>query len=162
MKKRFLFLVLIILTGVMCAVAQSRTVTNSDLEKYRQQRLDAEADLRENYAKLGFPSPQELDRRREQSRVETERLAAKLREERLARERLDAERQAIEQQTEYVFVERDSAYVDPYYPYYSYYTQFRRPMIRQGAVQQGYFAGGQFWPTGSRAKPRPLLVPPHH
>ncbi len=48
--------------------AQTDAVTNRDLEKYQAERLKAEADLRENYKRLGFPSPEELKRRSDRIR----------------------------------------------------------------------------------------------
>ena len=70
----------------------SRTVTNTDLDRFKQQRLAAEREYRDNYAELGFPSPEELDRQFEQSRIEREELSAKLREERIERERIAVDR----------------------------------------------------------------------
>lgn len=61
--------------------AQTRTVTNADLEKFREKRLRAEQDLRENYEALGFPSPEELERREAESRRERAALDRRLREE---------------------------------------------------------------------------------
>lgn len=80
------FVVLIILFGVGVSFGQTRTVTNADLEKYRQERLKAEKDYRENYQRLGMPSPEELDRQREESAREMTELSAKLRYEREMRE----------------------------------------------------------------------------
>ena len=91
MKMRCLFLVSIILVAVMSAAAQVKTVTNSDLVKYKQERVKAEKELRENYAKLGFSSPEEFDRRNTQSAKETQELSARLRAERLIREQAAAE-----------------------------------------------------------------------
>jgi hypothetical protein len=53
----------------------------------------AERDLRENYERLGFPSPEELQRQIEQSRLERAELAERLRAENIERERLNIERQ---------------------------------------------------------------------
>lgn len=59
---------LALLAGVIFPVysaAQSkavRTVTNTDLEKYREARVKADEDYRQNYARLGRPSPEELER----------------------------------------------------------------------------------------------------
>ncbi len=92
MKKR-LWLVLIFSFIAASASAQTRTVTNEDLEKFRQKRVAAERDLRENYERLGFPSPAELEKQIEQSRIERSELAARLRAENLESERLDLERQ---------------------------------------------------------------------
>src|SRR6478672_8784122 len=69
----------------------SRSVTNTDLDRFKQKRLAAEREYRENYAQMGFPSPEELDRQNEQSRAEREELSAKLRVERLERERIAAD-----------------------------------------------------------------------
>jgi hypothetical protein len=73
------------------AASAQRSVTNASLEKFRQQRLAAERDLRENYEKMGFPSPEELQRQNEESAIERDRLAEQLRQERLERERIAAE-----------------------------------------------------------------------
>ena len=70
--------------------AQTRTITNKDLETYKEQRLKAEKEYRENYERLGFPSPQELDAQIEQSNRERSELAARLRAEKLQREQYNA------------------------------------------------------------------------
>lgn len=57
MKIRCLLLVFIIIAAFGGVTAQDRTITNSDLVKYTQDRIKAEAELRENYLKLGFGSP---------------------------------------------------------------------------------------------------------
>jgi hypothetical protein len=91
MKRNLLFFVVFLSVAAGSVIAQTRTVTNADLEKFRQERLKAEKDYRENYARLGFPSPEELQRRSEQSSKETSELAAKFRAEE-RQQRLDAER----------------------------------------------------------------------
>ncbi|MEJ7847787.1 MAG: hypothetical protein WKF92_06855 [Pyrinomonadaceae bacterium] len=91
MKKKILFFVCLSFLTALSFSAQTKTVTNSDLSKFRSQRLLAEKELRENYEKLGFPSPEELRQRQEKNRVETEELSAKLRAERIEREKLAAE-----------------------------------------------------------------------
>ena len=96
MKKRLWFILVFSLIAVGFASAQTRTVTNGDLEKYRQKRITAERDLRENYERLGFPSPAELERQFEQSRIERSDLAARLRAENLEREQFNLERQRAE------------------------------------------------------------------
>lgn len=96
MKKRLLFILCLCLIATASAVAQDRTVTNSDLEKFRRKRLEGERDYRENYARLGFPSPEELEKQIEQSRRERSELSARLQAENLERERLSVERRIIE------------------------------------------------------------------
>jgi len=78
MKIRSLFLVFIFVASAMLVSAQRRTVTNADLERYRHDRVQAQADLRENYDRLGFPPPDEIARRNEKSRREMLELSAKL------------------------------------------------------------------------------------
>lgn len=80
---RALFLLLI--AGFSVA-AQTRTVTNADLEKYRLERLKADEAYRKNYARLGMPSPDEIDRINAQRRRELSALA----------ERLEAQRDSVE------------------------------------------------------------------
>lgn len=161
MKHRFVFLIFVVLATFIVSFAQTKVVTNDDLEAYKQQRLSADREYRENYAKLGFSSPEEYDRRLTQSRVESEQLSAKLRNERLERERLDAQRQANEQAAAGYYQSIQpvrSYYSDPGY-FWSYSTWYR-PRIRPTQYYQpGYFAGGQFWPTGSPVRPQPVRQP---
>ncbi len=91
MMIRFL-LVLLFLTAAFPVIsfAQTKTITNSDLEKFRRDRLAAERDLRENYEALGFPSPEELEKLNEESRLERARWAENYRNQRLERERIRA------------------------------------------------------------------------
>jgi hypothetical protein len=64
MKKQITLIFSLIFVTASLAAAQTarRTITNNDLEKYRQARVQAEADYRANYKKLGMPSPEELER----------------------------------------------------------------------------------------------------
>ncbi len=98
MKRNVLFILCSILMTVGFASAQTerRTITNFDLEKYKQQRLEAERDLRENYEQLGFPSPEELEAQRKEADLERERLAENLRRERLEREQFYYEQQYLQ------------------------------------------------------------------
>lgn len=72
MKERILLvlsLILAITTGFVSAqTGATKTVTNADLEKFRQKRLAAEADYRANYEKRGMPSPEELEEREAERR----------------------------------------------------------------------------------------------
>ncbi|MBK9529824.1 MAG: hypothetical protein IPO41_16270 [Acidobacteria bacterium] len=160
MRKKLLFCFCITLLTVAVASAQSRQITNLDLQKYRDSRVAAEKELRENYEKLGFPSPEELESRREKSRVQTEELAAQLRADRIEQERVDAQREAASRSVT-VFsrdvVRQNGWYLSNGYYYSPYVNRYPRQRT-QG--QPGYFAGGQFWPTGLATKPRPLFVRP--
>jgi len=91
MKVKMMLLVCLVGLTAVSALAQTRTVTNADLEKFRQARLQGEMDYRENYRRMGFPSPTELAEQLENSRIERETLAARLADERLQRERIQAD-----------------------------------------------------------------------
>ena len=161
MRKKLLFCFCITLLIVTAASAQVRQITNLDLEKYRVTRVAADKELRENYEKLGFPSPTEFERRREKSRVETGELAVKLRADRIEQERIDAQREAASRRA--IIYTRDGfrqndVFSNGYY-YSPYVNRYPRPRT-QG--QPGYFAGGQFWPTGAATKPRPLFIRPQN
>ncbi len=83
---------IVILGGVSYVGAQTLEITNADLEKFRQKRLAAEKELRENYAKLGFPSPEERAKQADLEAKERSALVDKLRADRLERERIEVER----------------------------------------------------------------------
>jgi hypothetical protein len=164
MKIRVLFLVFIIITATGAVFAQGKTVTNDDLSKYKKERVKAEAELRSNYAKLGFPSPEERARRDAQSVKETVELSARLRNERLEHERIEAQNAANAQYSAALLRATQQQSAPEYYaPSYfgGYYNSWwrPRPIGRVGYPQAGYFAAGQFWPTGPRTQPRPIWKP---
>lgn len=88
-KKRLLFILCLAFVMASAAVAQTKTVTNHDLEKFRQKRVSAERDLRENYVKLGFPSPEELEKQNGESRLRLSELSRRLEAEKIEREKND-------------------------------------------------------------------------
>ncbi len=176
MKKRIGVLSLVLLVTAIGALGQARAVTNADLEHYRQQRLDAERDFRENYARLGFPSPEELEKRNERSRVESLEISLKLRTERLEQERLEAARQAAAAQAAlyssfYQNSIRPAEYEEGNFWTYGLYgfpygrrTRWHAAVTARHQFQpSGYAAGGQFWQIGPRTAPQPLIrVGPRH
>lgn len=95
MRKSFFLLLCFLAVFAQALFGQTRTVDNFTLDKYKQQRLSAEKDLRENYAKLGFPSPEELERQRKEDAAKTDELLDKLRQEDLEQQRIDLERQRV-------------------------------------------------------------------
>lgn len=161
---RILFFVCAFLSASMTVTAQTKVVTNADLDKYRAERERAAADYRENYAKRGFPSPEELERRNDQDRKVLAETAARVRAERLERERLNAEYEAAMLRAEAADGESRVIYVDgvatPTY-YWSNGRRYQYPQVRYNN-QPGYFAGGQFWPTGPRTQPKPLFIRPRN
>ncbi|MCD9186794.1 MAG: hypothetical protein LUM44_10195 [Pyrinomonadaceae bacterium] len=117
---KYLIFSILFLISTLSAFAQTRTVTNADLEKYRQARVKAEREYRENYKRLGMPSPEELERREAERKRETAELSARLRAEQYERAQIDAARQ------QYEAVQRQNFYNNrlnnqPYYaPGYGY------------------------------------------
>ncbi len=83
---RILVTMLLICGFSTVAFAQTKIVTNADLEKFRVKRLAAEKELRENYKEMGFSSPEERAKKIAQSAEENRILSEKLRKERLARQ----------------------------------------------------------------------------
>ena len=88
-----LFGLVISITAV--GYGQGQTVTNATLEKFQKQRLAAERDYKENYERMGFPSPEELDRQRDADLKAKIELAEQLRQARLEKEQLELERQNL-------------------------------------------------------------------
>ncbi|MDQ6789017.1 MAG: hypothetical protein M3033_19615 [Acidobacteriota bacterium] len=78
MKKRLLFILCLFSLTTGAAVAQTKNVTNADLEKFRQKRLQSEKEYREKYSKLGFPSPEELEKQNVESRRSLSELSQKI------------------------------------------------------------------------------------
>ena len=179
MKMRIVFFICFVLSSAILVAAQARVVTNADLEKYREVRVKAEKDLRENYSRLGFPSPEERARRDAADEREREELSDRLRQQRIARERSAAEVEALtEQQARYDAYVRSLAasrqVQDNYSGYWGYGYGGRRVWIPRGpgiawrADGSGvvYEPGGRssniYSPTVVRTEPRPVLVPIRH
>ena len=142
MRKNILLMIGLIFISANAIAAQNRVITNDDLEKYRQKRLAAEKDLRENYERLGFPSPEELQKQIEKSSAERSALAARLEAESLERDRLDLERQRAESEAR----SRNSQYRttnnQPYDNYLNYgYNGFPIYGYQNNRVNRGYRNG---------------------
>lgn len=90
--KRIAAIFALVVVGVLLANAQTGTVTNADLEKYRAKRVAAEEALQQKYAELGFPSPVEIERQRNRDYWDKIELGQKLQQQRYEREKLEAER----------------------------------------------------------------------
>lgn len=184
MKNRLWFILILVFISAFSAAAQNRTVTNDDLEKYRQKRLAAERDLRENYERLGFPSPAELEKQIEQSRVERSDLAARLRAENIEREQLNLERQRAEiearnnnrqyQTQDYQRDGQDYFYNNAPYGFYSFPNSgFSNFGFRNNRFNRGNFRNNNRGNYGNSprieyrnnlpvrvpAPPRPILAP---
>ena len=161
MIQKLLFVFCFIALSAGLATAQ-RTVTNADLEGYRQARLKAEREYRDNHERLGMPSPEELSRRNDESLRQTMDMADRLRQQRLEAERLDLERLRSIQIVTLPVPEFSNYAQYPSGIYYSTGIGFAnrrphrfRPINRNAS--RGYFAGGQFWSTGPRTVSRPIV-----
>jgi hypothetical protein len=77
------FAAMLVLTAAVTAFSQTRTITNFDLDKYRIEREAADKALREKYARLGYPSPEEIQKQNEERQRERARYSDQLRDQRL-------------------------------------------------------------------------------
>ena len=137
MKKQILLLISLIFSLAALSFAQTKTVTNADLESFRQKRLQAEKEYRENYEKLGFLSPQELEKQVAEDSRRMEELSARLRSERLEREKTEAlqeQTDVLERQNTYTqyqngnYPQYRENYLYSYPPFGFYY--YRAPKFR--------------------------------
>jgi lysyl-tRNA synthetase class I len=170
MKKQILFILCSIFITVGFASAQTakRTVTNLDLQKFKEKRLQAEKDLRENYARLGFPSPEELEKQRLADDEVRQKLSEKLRIERLQREQSELEQQFLQSQnnTEVYYVQGSNG--SGYYPYYSGYynyprgNNYGRRYGQNGSYVTGggYAIDGRYFPQFNNNRPGVRINPP--
>ncbi|HMS11216.1 MAG TPA: hypothetical protein PKE66_17135, partial [Pyrinomonadaceae bacterium] len=136
MRKSLYLLLFGLVVVPLSAQGQTRTVTNADLEKFRSERLEAERQYRQNYERLGMPSPEELERRRVESARERDELSARLRAERLQREQFAAmaAQAATEREGSIVIIENGRQQVVGYSSYgYPVYRN-RRYWARPGVV----------------------------
>jgi hypothetical protein len=154
---KYLFLLCLVTMAAMSASSQTKTLTNEGLAKYRVEREKGEREYRENYAKLGFPSPAELEKRREENAAINHGFVARLLDERAEAEKAENRQRATRAVYIPQFYVQDSepAYGGVGYGYYG--GRYRSGQPVQKYIQPGYFAGGQFWPTGSATLPRPLV-----
>ena len=95
MKKAVVFFGLFLLSATVAA-AQVRTITNSTLQRFQEKRIAADREYRNNYERMGFPSPEELDRQRENDMSARLQLAEQLRRARLEKERLELEHRGLD------------------------------------------------------------------
>jgi hypothetical protein len=84
----------LIVVGLLaiCISAQgkaAKTVTNADMEKYRRARVKADEEYRQNYKRLGLPSPEELERREVERQKRSDELSEKLKAQQLQKEYLE-------------------------------------------------------------------------
>jgi hypothetical protein len=107
MKKAVLCFGVLIALATM-GVAQVPTVDNFTLEKFQKQRIAAQRDYQENYARMGFPSPEELDRQRDADMNARMQLADQLRTARLEQQRIDIQNRGLDIQAASIENEREA------------------------------------------------------
>jgi hypothetical protein len=73
-------------TGASAQDSSTRTITNNDLEKYRDARVKTDEEYRQTYAQRGLPSPEELERRVDEKIKRLSEYSAQLGDERRLRE----------------------------------------------------------------------------
>ena len=132
----------IISDGQVRRTSPGRTVTNADLEKFKQKRLDAERDYRNNYASYGMPSPEELAVQNEKDAEARLALAEQLRQARIEKERIDVERLrlALEQRRENLVNTMDYSGIYP------------------PGIYPGFYGTSGYWPYRSGFRGR-FVVP---
>ena len=166
---------LTVFISAICASAQNnsaRTITNSDLEKYRQERVKADEDYRQTYAEKGLPSPEELEKREDERQKRLSELSDQLASERRIREYVEQMSAAAannDQQVIYVAQDGNGGY----YPiiggggFFGNRTRFRNvsnvEMIRDQAnnfrITTGNSRRSGFRGGFRTAGPRPVFSP---
>lgn len=165
------FLLIFAVGSFTFAVDGQTTVTNADLEKYKQRRLAAEQDLRENYAKMGFLSPEKQAREDARSQREREEFASRLRAERLQREQAEAARRQAEVMAapDVIIIDNGRALGYGFSSHwrgrdFSLRSRFPRPVSNWRATPGGviYEPGGRssFIYSPSQQRPRPAFRRP--
>jgi hypothetical protein len=81
MKKRILLVLSLIFSISTIASAQVKTVTNAELEKFRQKRVAAEKEYLATYAERGLPSPQQLEKERLEEKLRADERWAQIEKE---------------------------------------------------------------------------------
>jgi hypothetical protein len=136
MVRRWLFSLCLVMLLSGLAAAQTKTVTNADLEKFRQKRVAGEKGLKAYYARQGM-TEEDVAKKEAADAKAREELSARLRSERLEREWLAYERMRLAPATPpqvNVYVPQtgrcsnggfgcESQY-NSYYPYYPYYPNY--------------------------------------
>ena len=142
-KAALVFCVVVSLT--VLGLGQSPTVTNSTLQKFQQTRLAADRDYRENYARMGFPSPEELERQREVDMADRIELADQLRTARLERDRLAMEWEKMELESAPPVIHTEES---PYYNGYYGGGYGVSSGYYGGYGNEGYNSDRRFWRYG--------------
>jgi len=138
-----------------------RTVTNADLDRFAQQRIEADRQYRETYASRGMLSPEELRARNDERIRDTIELGNQLRSDELERLRIALEAEAQELQAQEMRYQYQNS-LPTYYPndntiygYSDYGFYGDRRSERRSRDRRfpsvygpgGYVSGGTLWPV---------------
>ena len=104
------FLITLLLNFVASAQTAQKTITNAELEKFRQKRQKDDPDDESERRKLGLPSRAEIEKEQARRRRETSELATRIRREKAGAEKFWQTR-AFELKTEIAAVEAEINYV---------------------------------------------------
>lgn len=165
MKKIAALFIVVFSTALMAEAQRAvRTVTNADLAKFRDRRVAAEQEYRDNYERLGMPSPEELDDRRDRDMEARLQLADQLRSARLEKERLELDRMRLDLDADRLSLERDamaeSQVVDQSYGYGGFYGGIYGGYGYPGFFGRGLVFGDRFpGYVPLRGYPRNRLLP---
>lgn len=163
MKERILLVLSLILAAASFSFAQTsarKTVTNADLEKFRQKRLQAEADYRANYEKLGMPSPEELEEREAQQRQRRAEFSQQAEMERAENENYILER-AGELRTQITSVEAQINYLRGQAGAQQSPYKGGTILYGGGIVSGGYGYGGNFSGGGRGYRRNKVIAGPN-
>jgi hypothetical protein len=156
MKKRLLFILCLFFVAANSSAAQTKNVTNSDLEKFRQKRLQAEKEFRDNHAKLGFPSLKDLEKQNVESRRRLSELAQQIEAEN-ADSQSSFEARAGELRTKIVSVE---AQIDYLRRELNRLPQQNQSLSSVYFLPRGSFGGGYVAPNNFPANGFPQFITP--
>lgn len=164
--KKIAALFIVVFSMAFLAEAQRavRTVTNAELAKFRDRRLAAEQEYRDNYERLGMPSPAELDERRDRDMEARLQLAEQLRQARLERERIETDRARLGLDADRLALEREtiaeSQDIHQNYGYGGFYAGFYGGYGYPGFFDRGFAFGNRFpGYVPLRGYPRNRLLP---
>lgn len=132
MKKQILLCLSLILGITTFSFAQTtRTITNDDLEKFRQQRERADAEYRATYKQRGLPSPEEIAAQETARQKDLAEYAARARE--------------LQQRQDEIQSQSNSGYVTQYVIGQDGYST-QQPYYTGGQVlYDGYSSGGGYY-----------------
>ena len=111
-----------------------RDITNADLEKFRVKRVQAEREYRNNYEKMGFPSPEELQRQLEKSMADRFALAERLASDEMERERIAIDRERVGVERENLALQRETMWAR------------QQELAYSSTVYGGYYGSGYSLP----------------